>query len=174
MRHGSQGQVREQLQRFLGRGKESPLQAVTKLPVLIDGKLAVSFYLTEGLRRRAMSRMIDGSEVDWAALTKNALFSLWARMDGASMTNKQMIFISRVINEVSSARKPFSFFDRFTTSIGCCCLFAQDRNIGDMRDISLSSPTKGIQEHRPLGSFEYRQVSRFAGAASRLAASEDC
>lgn len=113
-----------------------------QLASLTDGELAVPPYLIDGFHRRAISRTIDDHETDWTSLAKNAPVHAWPKSNRASMTSKQMIFISHIFNESSSTEKPLFFFDRTTTSDSCCRLFAQNLNVENMRDISLADFTR--------------------------------
>lgn len=85
-----------------------------------------------------------------------------------------MISISHVLNEAYSARKFRFFVDFIIISVRCCCLFAQNRTIKNIRDIALADLTRDIQQQRLLGNKESRQSFRLAAVAARLVASEDC
>lgn len=50
-----------------------------QLPPLVHGKLAVPLYLIDGFHRRAMSQIVDDSEIDLAGFAKNAVVHLWAK-----------------------------------------------------------------------------------------------
>lgn len=63
----------EDVQRFLCREEEYPFQALCPAPfLLVEGRLAVPFYLIDCFHLRVMSQNIDISKADWADFAKNA------------------------------------------------------------------------------------------------------
>lgn len=52
----------------------------------------------------AMSKTVYDSGTDCVSFAKGARVQLWARKDGTFVANKDMIFISQLLNEASSAR----------------------------------------------------------------------
>lgn len=112
--------------------------------LFVDGKLAVPSHLNHRLHCQTVGKTMENLEIDWDGFARPETIHLWARKDCAPTANKQMVSISHSLNDAFFAGKT-SFFDRTTTLVSFCCLFAQNRSIENMRDNGLANLTRDIQ-----------------------------
>lgn len=111
---------------FSVMGRDSHWDYVVATIPVTSGKLLLPLFLIDGPISRVVSQISIDFGIERAQSAKEARGKLWFRKGGALLANKQMIFMSYVLNEASFARKHFSFFDQMKTHISCCHLFAQN------------------------------------------------
>lgn len=142
--------------------------------LLVEGRLAVPLYFIDGFHHRGMSQTVDDSVKDRKGLAKNGSVHYWARVDGGAMISKQTNSVWEVSNIALSAEKPIIFFDRSTTFVSCCRLFAQGCYMDRKGETVLAGLTRDVQQYRLLCSIESRQASCFCAVAVGRTASEKC
>lgn len=145
----------------------------SSLCLSLNGTLVVPLYLIDGFRPAPQARQLTTPKKAGPAPPETRLFTSEQEKNGMLLTNKQMIFISHVLNESFFAEICLFLFDRGTTFISSCCFLAHDRSVESMHDIVLADLTYAVQQHRLLGNIKYCKVFSLVTAAGRLAASKD-
>lgn len=67
----------------------------------------VAPYVFEGSHCHAATTIVDESRMSWESFAKDASVQLWSRKNGTSVRDKDMIFISQLLNETSFVKSLF-------------------------------------------------------------------
>lgn len=128
--------------------------------------------LVDGSHRRAMSKTVDDSEIDLESFAKDARVRLQSTKKGLSVTNKDMTFISQVLNKALVAGKPLFFFG---PHVHChhllpplypqCALLSSSALV-------VIEFVRDFQYQRLLGNMERRRLSRSGTVSVRLDSSD--
>lgn len=126
----------------------------------VQGKPAVSLCTLDGLHCRATCKTVDDFQIDLASFAKDACEHLGSTKTGTPTTNKDLISISEVLNETSSAGKRIALSERMITAISCRRFFVQERALPNAGSVVVAKLVKDDELHRLPENIEDRHVSR--------------
>lgn len=135
--------------------KNPPSESPCSRSPAFDSKLAVVLYPVHDLHCRAMSRTVDEFEVDWENSVEGARVQMLSMMNDIPVTDEDIIPISQMLDEMSSANEHLSFFHRMIPASAAAAISSR---IAPCRASATSSSPSSLETFRNIGCLRAQKI----------------